>query len=220
MNSYGLLQQYKKPLFIFGAIILFVIALFLGFDFYKKQTMGTLIIDGGPPGFSMFIDQTEYKDPTKLYLKPGEYTLKFGRLDFSNYQKTVVLKKGETKTVYVALYATTQAGRDFLAKRPALQAELERIGGLMDRESTDELVKKYPLIARLPVKAAVSAGGTYEINYDTFIGSDSSQTLNIRITASTPIAKKAALKWIKDTGFNPDDYSIYYIDPLKPTGHD
>jgi hypothetical protein len=205
MEPQTFLQIHKRKLYALAALILFVWVVLFAIDIWRQQTMLQLTINAAPGDMSLFIGSKEIKHPGKIYLKPGDYSLYFTRPDFSSYSRTISAKKGEKLTIDVALYPTTDAGKAYVQNHQELQSQLQTIGGRQENEATNQLVEKYPLISHLP-----GVGINFTINY-----TNNSDGLTINVDHVGKIGKTEAMQWIRDNGFNPDDYNFTFNDLMK-----
>ncbi|HEY8886526.1 MAG TPA: PEGA domain-containing protein [Candidatus Microsaccharimonas sp.] len=88
----------------------------------------------------------------KLSISPGSHTIIVSEDEFTRYQTTISIKKGETQELLVALVPNTDAARERL-NNPTSQDIVQRFNGKTLSTQTDQLDKDYPILKDLPIEA-------------------------------------------------------------------
>jgi len=83
-------------------------------------------------------------------VSPGNHTIIVSQDEFTRYQTTISVKKGEKQEVLVALVANTVAAQNLL-DNPTSQAIVQRFNGNILTNQTDQLDKDYPILKVLPI---------------------------------------------------------------------
>jgi len=200
----------KKLLIVLGILGTILLLLLLGFNIWRNYTYAKLVVGVAPEDTVLSFDGKSFKSPGTIYVRPDTYKLLFNRAGFSSYDKKVQLQKGKTTKVYVALYANSAQGKEYLAAHPGAQALLERIGGLMDEQSTAELTQKCPIVKDLPTTQAVGGAGEFTVKYDV-VHKDGETSCQITVTYDNDTTKVQALEWLQQKHYDPAAYPVKYI---------
>jgi hypothetical protein len=76
-------------------------------DFYKGHKPGHLFVESDPIGASIFIDGVKHgSTPSDTTVVPGKYTIKIVKAGFKDYQKSIVIKRGDKVSIEASLEKT------------------------------------------------------------------------------------------------------------------
>lgn len=193
----------RKTLII---IILTFAALIVGIlVVYALIPRATLKFSVAPENVTVTINGENHSVTTgqTISVAPGEIELKINRKDFLEHTETFTLENNQTREILVALTPTTDEAR-MLLDAAAARAVVERLGGQEVDKGADELMKEYPILAKLPItdkffRIVICNSKKYP---------DDPKKLAVCIRLFEPEARQAAFDEIERQGFSLKDYEI------------
>lgn len=139
-----------------------------------------------------------------VYIKIGDHSLVAKRPGFTPAKKEVTIKK-DSGTIYLLPAPSSDQAFQYLKAHPDIQAQREAYGSVQDQVITSELNSSSPIIKLLPYSDEL---GPFSLNYG-FTTNDN-KGFYLTISNSSPEGRVAALKWIRDHGYNPTDFNIIF----------
>lgn len=188
-----------------GFIILLILAVFLISG--ATQNNGKLVINVIPADSSIKVDGISTTKNT-VSVKPGRHKVTASRTGFKDSVVYVTVAKRETKSAYLAPAPDSPSAYQYLKNNPEIQKEREGYGSANNAQIQDTLQANYPIIKYLPYE---SANITISYGVSAQFPDDPGRIAIYIITA--PENRDVALGWIKNLGFNPNDYEIVYRAP-------
>ncbi|MBX4197625.1 hypothetical protein KW801_03680 [Candidatus Saccharibacteria bacterium] len=157
----------------------------------------------------------------KLYLTKGSHKLEASRQDFDRDTKNINTDDIQTGTViYMLPAANSQAARTWLLQHPDVQKQREAAGGAESERLQTILIKKYPIISKLPkenlhykIDYSVDANQKFSLTITTY-GIINGPADYTRYVEQTKAYKQEALDFLKQNGVGPNTYPINYIPNL------
>lgn len=148
-------------------------------------------------------------------VRPSEYKIEIKRDEFYNFEKTYNAKFGEKIQVLIALEEINPDG-DYYQNNPDEGSIWQKQADAEFAADQKTFFEKYPIGKILPKKIS-----KYTENYGEYIeyrldykapNLEKDEKMNIIITETDYECnnKDDAIKYIKDQGYNPDDYTIEY----------
>lgn len=185
------MQLHKKSL-IFGLIIG---SLLLLATWYLTRPQGTLEFALAPESVQLTINDKPQtiQHKQKLSLSPGTYELTFSRDEFDSQTETVIVEKGETERIVMALTPKTDAARELINSNAESRA--------VAKEYTQ--VKYDKLIVSLPL-----SGVGYQITACPSLKKPSTDAKAICISTTTANGEQAALTAIRQFGYDTDELEL------------
>jgi hypothetical protein len=169
-----------------------------------------------PHDSSLSLDGQAIKEGS-IYLKPGSHKFTATRQFFGDLTKTVNTKDlAAGQVLYLMPLANSAQALQWLTDHPETQTEREAAGGVESEQIQTALLKKYPVLAKLPQENL-----HYKIDYSI----DSSQTLKLHITTygiingpadyptyvqQTKSYRQEALDFLSQNGLKSSDVAIDY----------
>lgn len=152
-----------------------------------------------------------------IYLVPGQHTLTASRQDFTTDTQrinTADFEKGDV--VYMLPRPDSVAAKKWLAEHPEVQVQRESAGGVESVRIRRALLKKYPILASLPVENL-----HYKIDYSVDDNNNAKLTITLypiingpqdksRYTQQLKDYKQEALDYLKKKKVNLDQFKIEY----------
>jgi len=178
--------------------------------------IGNILSQRGKTGFTLFYSPTDAKiyvnnkeinAKNKSFIRTGSgtYTIKASREHFKDTSIKVVVSRGKNADAAILMEPSDDQGREILLKG-AEQQPREEAGYRQSVDVGNKATEKAPLIKYLP---AVTVN--FRIDYGVSKKyPDDPTKVAIYITTDVESQRKLALDWIKNKGFSPDDFEIYY----------
>lgn len=209
--------QLKKTIYIVAAALIVIL---IGFVFYlglqaKDKTATIEIQSAVPTDPTVAIDGQKVSSNSKNSVKPGQHTVVAKRNGFADSSQQVSVNSGETKTVRLLMDPNSDVGYQWLRDHPDAAVEWEgKVGQQFDQNSA-KTTDKNPLTSYLPEVHA-----TWRIDYgkSQAYPNDPSAVAIIITYGGADIDKENAIQWIKDQGFDPNNYEIIFQTPPEPGG--
>ena len=205
----------KKIIYIGGGIL---IAALVGYIFFlglqsRDKTAAIDVQSTVPNDPNVTIDNQKVNSSGKVAVKPGQHTVVAKRNGFEDKSVSVTVKTGETQTVTLLMTPNGDAGYQWLRDHPDAAVEYEAQQSQQYIQNSTDTTNKNPLISYLP-----EIRPTWRIDYGKSKAHPNDPTaVAIIITyGGADIDKQNALQWIKDQGFNPDNYEIIFQLPPQP----
>jgi hypothetical protein len=212
-------KNLKLGLFILGLFVAIALS-FNIFNYIHHRGLVAVRVAVLPSDSSLTVDGKNTK-PGKLYLTRGRHALEATRQDFGKDVKDINTDDISAGTViYMLPAANSQAARIWLLQHPDIQRQREAAGGSESERLQVLLIKKYPIISKLPKENL-----HYKIDYSV----DNDQKFSLTITTygiingpsdynkyvqQTKAYKQEALEFLKQNGVEPSTYPITYIPNL------
>lgn len=149
-----------------------------------------------------------------VYLRPGEYTFSASAEGWANTTQTLEVKKG-TKVILLPEPRSEEV-KNWLKDHPDIQLKREELGGKSFAIKSEQAVQKNPLIGLLPYS---QSSPPFRIDFG--LSKERKGDIFLLITDSSPNGRQAALKWIRQQGYDPTDLEIVFPDfpnPLEDKG--
>ncbi|MCL1929535.1 PEGA domain-containing protein [Candidatus Saccharibacteria bacterium] len=203
----------SKPLVLAGVcfaifvVIVVILAIIQG-ALNKSATQLEVLVT--PSDASIMVGDVHYKNGTHN-IKPGEYKVQITREGFDHYEGILAVESGEVTKLYVLL-EQSDGGIDYYETHPDEAMIANTIGGYEASQRQTEALEKHPIFSILPYYCT-----KYEDNYAVYYeyklyykmtGDD--RDIIIMIDDAAGNGREDALQYIRDNGFNPDDYQIEY----------
>ena len=213
------IKKVRLAVYIFLVILVLALAWQTVVYFQHRGKIGVDVVVL-PSDSSLRLDGKSAK-PGKIYLTPGNHTFVASRVYFDNDVEninTADITKGET--IYMLPAANSSAAKIYLQQHPDIQQEREAAGGAESERIRELLLKKYPIISKLPQENL-----HYKIDYSV----DTNQKFSLKITTygiingpsdyttyveQTKAYKQEALDFLKQNGVTPNSYPIAYVPNL------
>ena len=138
-----------------------------------------------------------------LYLAPGEYTFSASKTGFATLQRTKVISDKET-TLTMPLAAESDEAKKWADQNQQQYAELEGIAGEVANQEGEALSDQHPIIQALPY-----SNFFYTIGYRNDLSDSSGNSIIVTIDAITGY-RNAAIKQIRELGYDPTQYKIEF----------
>jgi hypothetical protein len=210
-------QNLRKIVYIGAAILALALIVFIFIlGLQSKDKTATITIQSVVPNDpTITIDGQKVKANGDTAVTPGKHTLVAKRNGFADKTQEVEAKNGQPATVRLIMTPNSQVGYDWLREHPDQAVEWEgQVGQQFDQNSRNT-TNRNPLISYLP-----EIRPTWRVDYGkSEKHPDDPSAVQIIITyGGADIDKQNALQWIKDQGFNPNDYEIKFQLPPQPGG--
>lgn len=208
-------SQLKKIIYIgVGVIVLALLAYIFILGLKSSSSSGTLNIQSiVPTDASVTVDNHQVNSNGNVSVTPGQHTVVAKRNGFADKTLNTTVKAGETQNVNIIMTPNSNVGYQWLTDHPDAAVQFEGQQGAQYTQNSQTTTDKNPLIAYLP-----EIRPTWRIDYGKSKAHPNDPTaVAIIITyGGADIDKQNALQWIKDQGFNPDDYEIIFQLPPQP----
>lgn len=168
----------------------------------RAQKTATINVTITPESSQITIDGKQASSSNRI--RPGAYVVSVEKEGFHSYEESVDVGSNEVIDLYVALEPSSDETQGWYDENPEDAGALERV---LDNQYTQEattITENFPVISILPY---IAPRGAYTINYGL---SQQADTQAIYISYYTDVGRDLALQYIRDNGFNPDDYEIIY----------
>lgn len=178
----------KIRLLIFALVSIVILLISWQFVLYLQHRGLTRVKIVVFPTDSLLTVDNKPTKPGNIYLKTGGHRFVASREDFGDDIKSI--NTGDIisgQTIYMLPVADSAAAINYLLNNPNIQQARESAGGAEAERTRTMLLKKYPVLAKLPQETL-----DYKISYSV----DSSQKVTLVITTYGIIN-------------NPSDYSQY-----------
>ena len=190
----------SKPqlVFIVAIFIPLLVVLIVLFVTTPRKGKIAVTIDVVPSDSQITInDKSSHKGT--VWLDPGKYTFIAKKDGFSEAKTTVLISKTNN---YIALKPTavSEDAKKWVSDHGY---ELDGLGTRAFEESSKQIVESAPLVSKLPYTT-----DDFKISYN-FSKADSS-SVYIIITGADADGRTKALQWIKDSGYDPADYTFVF----------
>jgi len=178
-----------------------------------KKT-ATIDIAVAPKSSSIRIGDKSYKNGEEHKIEPGKYNVVISMDGFKTHTEELVIEAEEIKRLYVSLEFLEGDVWEWYARHPGEDEFSMKIGGFNNTVEMERNLEQNPIMAHLPFNSTF-----YSI--DATMDSDGRvAALLIRINMQEPtrenniraaeIYKSQALNAIREMGFNPEDFLIFY----------
>ncbi len=205
-------QQLFKRLLYTGGIMVALLVVYLVAINLSRSGKTAVIIDVAPSDSTVTVDGKEV-GAGKIYFSPGNYSFNASRPYFEDDKVSVSVKaKGGEVFVDLLPEAKSDEAKLFLEENPDVQAAREVVGGHRANSKGLQIEKQTPLITKLPF---TSIDGPFTIDYGPSPTRKNGTFLIV--SDSSPEGRVAALKWIRQQGYDPTDFEIQFDDFVNPT---
>ena len=196
----------NRGLLRFGAVVLVVILVVVGGVLLFRGGSDTkLTVQSIPSDLTLRLDGHEIPANGEVNVKSGKHTLEGSRRGFQSYSQTIDAT-GDALSFKMYLYANSAEGREWAAKNPKEESELEREGGAQFTEMTARLRAKYPVLAQLPY-----VGDGFEATRATSKSDPKNpEAMSLAIEVFGPQGKTKALQWIHGYGWDINTLDIIW----------
>ena len=145
-------------------------------------------------------------------VEPGAYLVVFSREGFNQVEKKITVKKGESVYVADVLVPNSPETTDWYTSNLEDAKRAEGISSKNFDARADSLSENFPLLRFLPQSFKY-----FSISYGSSINNpDDRYSAAVYIKAAFPEDRQAALKWIRERGYNPTDYEIIFSNFANP----
>ena len=203
------MKSSKKHIFIIVTIVLLFLIIPVSFFVVNIGKTATLSTTIAPSFATITIDNKKYKANTSIKFRPTHTKAIISADGFQSQEIDIDLNNNETTSIY--LYLTPDNGD--LSWYANNQTELRLYSTINDfysQEAADAYIKKYPITSILPAVITDTKNGIgYRIDIGKF--EDCKSDFCIKITDQTGGNRDHALEYIRQKGFNPDDYELIYV---------
>jgi len=173
-------------------------------DSYKTARIDVLV---APKSASVKINGGNYNNGSHR-VTPGVFTVVITKDGFDSYEESFSLAAGETKDLAVYL-VQTDGGWDWYLTHPEDDMIMTGVGSKQADARAAEMMARYPILRILPYH---DSEGTYDFSISPKFSDEKLVALSIELNScseySKGIYRNEALKWLRDNGFNPNDYEI------------
>lgn len=209
--------QQKRYLFLGLALL---VGLLLAWQFINSNQHKGLVkirVSVLPSDSRLTVDTKPVK-PGNVYLSAGSHKFVASRVDFEDDTKTIDTSDiAKNQVIYMLPVANSTSAKNYLLRRPDVQKQRESAGGSESERIRNLLVKKYPVIVKLPQETL-----HYKIDYSI----DSNQNFSLSITTyaiingpgdytnyiqQTKDYRQEALDFLQKNNVAPNTFSITYL---------
>jgi len=212
-----IIERIKKinPLVLgFAGFIIIVIIMaivFWAIDSTKNTTSIDILV--APSTAIIKVGDNVYENG-KHDIKPGNYHIEITADEFEPYTEDIMVEPGKNYELYVALEKAEGdvVWYEWYAERPKEDMLLTTISDKNYTKAVKTFEERNPVVKILPYHCT-----QYENNYTIYIEyridfrtSEDGQTLIVIINDITGGNRERALQYIRNKGYNPDDYQVEY----------
>lgn len=189
---------------IFSGITLLIVMIFTRFNKNPIQ------INFAPSSAQLTIDGKNSKGGN-VYLSKGDHKIKLSQNGWSSNEQTVNAE--QESEVNIIIEPVSEEQKEYLNNNDDIKNELETVSGNQVFYGSDQQIKNYPFLTKLPLE-----GGVYTVGY----GKKSSNNTKkygvaLYVSASEKEDRELALYNIQNQlGINPSDIEIIYEDFSNP----
>jgi hypothetical protein len=190
-------------------VVIAVALLVLGFIYlFIPKTQLTLAI--APLKANIQVDngkKTEMNNGDKLTVSPGTHKITISEDEFSQYQTTVTVKRGETQELLVALTPNTSAAQNLL-NNPTAQEIVQRFGGKQLTTQTAKIDNNYPFLKELPIEARLYS--IHPCASQKYPDDSTKIAICVDSNIDTPTIKPYIENEFTSRGYKSSDYEVIY----------
>lgn len=194
----------KRIIIALIMIVIIIAGVTAGWFIYRSIFSATVNIYFAPKSADIAIGSGGGKFGDN-YVKPGTYTVRITKEGFSSYTKEVTVKRGETANVLGSLTPTSDATKNWYSDHPDDYAIAQHAGDAQADEAREYLGSHYPIVKVLPIVGLYSA---YRVDYG--VSPTRADEYAIYVRYQSESAKKAAIKAVKDAGYDLSKYEVIY----------
>lgn len=203
------LHKKKKILILTLVVLLVSIILYVVWYSIQHHNLKTGVnINYTPRDSRVLVNEKEIDVTTgdTVPLKPGEYNIKIQKSGFEAQTKKIEVVKGRQVEMNIILEPNAYYTKNWYDNQENIEdAKIrERVANRMFGEGRDEMEKNSPLIVHLPY---VNDARTYRIDYGV---AEKKGTQAIYISYYAESGKASAEEYIKELGYNLEDYETHY----------
>lgn len=201
----------KKPIYIIPIFIVVIIAASL---FINRQS-ATIKFDIIPADSSITIDGVSYQNKTTEKFKPGVYEITISHDDLETKQISIELQRNSTTNLNYYLTGENNNFSYYESNYDGLYSLREYLTNNVEDNDVRNFLRQYDKKREikniLPISTSFDSNGDfYYIFFEEGTSSPCSRLYCLTIGSGTKDYAKNALQAIRDAGFNPDDYQIFY----------
>lgn len=198
-------MKYQKTIIVLSILAaVLIVTLFLYSYITSRGKTAIVEIEVAPISSSLKANDQKINAGT-VKLKPGKYTITAERTGFAKQSETVELIEGENDYIGFILESNSPDTANWYSENPEDQQMIEKISSKKFDQTSEDSTKEFPILTQLPF---IGPGFSYQIDYGPV---NSDNKLELAITITSEESKQDALDWIKNEGYNPDDYAISYL---------
>jgi hypothetical protein len=194
-----------KRWLVIGLVIATALVIFLGF---RQATQGTLALQVAPQDAIIVTSKGKHLKIGSNALKKGSYTITISRPHFVSKTLSFTITSGHTTNELYGLAVADAIGLQYYTDHPDQKAIADGITGQQLDAIGAQVAKAQPLVTKLPIENLtwrIDSGQSKKYPNDP-------TKVALYITIQDDTAKQAALKWMTDNGYPPNDYEIVYQD--------
>lgn len=195
-------RNIRNVIIVVGALLVCLVIYFV----HLHSLSAKIVVTIAPTDSKVSINGKHGRSGTNR-VKPGAYTVTVSKKGFSSVSQKVSVKKGDKKTVGIALSPNSAATSNWYLKHPDDARIAEGISSNNNDKLAQQSKQNAPLIQLLPF---VGGGLEFRVDYGNLPGSQSGTPV-IYITAPSPQAQQDGLNWINSLGYDLSNYNIKFV---------
>ncbi len=209
-------KKSRVILAIFTGLVILLVAWQISL-FYQHRGLTRVNILVLPTDSKLMVDG-QVKKPGTYYLTPGSHNLVASRQYFDNDVKdinTTNISPGDV--IYMLPRVNSAEAKKWLLEHPEVQKQREAAGGAEAERTREILIKKYPVINKLPQENL-----HYKVDYSISADNKLEFTITLYAIINKPSQfeeyqkqlrdyKNEALKYLKDNGINTEGAKITFV---------
>lgn len=214
MNTKSDNQPIIKPKTI-GIITISLLVIIIGISVYfiienmKRSVSLRFLI--APSSATITLDNQSFENSNFYKYYPGDYHLTISRDGFKTYETDITLLPDDTLEFTYSL-DILPGNEDFYQTHPGEAYALETIWANQMIVDSSIVSEKYPLLSVLPINVEYYIQNSRYVHYTISFRINNPEDVTILISDYSGGSHDFALDRIRTEGYNPDDYTIEYID--------
>lgn len=210
-----ILEFIKAHKLIFTAFMILLVGLivFISYTIMTRIGKEPVTVRLIPNDARLVINGEQIREGT-AYLKPGMYTFEASRDGFETVKRSVIVGKPNSAEIDVALTPISDSAIKWQNENKKLYFEYEGRAGVHASQKGEVFTAVNPITSRLPYDTLL-----YTIGYRADPSDTSGNSIIIEIDAMSGY-RNAAIKKIRDFGFNPTNFKIIFRDYESPFDHE
>jgi hypothetical protein len=162
-----------------------------------------------PTNAEITVNGVEY-GAGKIHLKPGSYEIVAKYPGFADDRQQIDVDEDATDVILLP-EPNSEAAYQLLEENPKIQQQREALGGQAANQKGAAQEQKSPIITLLPY-TDITAPFSVDYGPSDYREGD----VVLIISNSTPSGRDAALRWIKQQGYDPKDLELVFEDYVNP----
>jgi hypothetical protein len=200
----------KKLVLVLIGFVFVSSIIFFTVSFLSKLNKKAIQINYAPSSAQLTIDGKSSKGGT-VYLSKGSYKIKLSQNGWSSNEQTI--NTDQDSEVNLIIEPVSEDQIEYLNNNDDIKNELETVSGNQVFYGSDQQIKNYPFLTKLPLE-----GGVYTVGYGKKSTNNSKKYgVALYVSASEKEDRELALYNIQNQlGINPSDIEIIFEDYLNP----